>query len=131
MKIAMPLSHDSWRNSGEVPHEGRLGVIDIGSNSIRLVVYDAIKRAPLPLYNEKVFCGLGKNLASTGKLNADGVKLAEACIARFLALVRIMDVVELQILATAAVRDASDGAAFVEALERKHRIDITIISGKK
>jgi exopolyphosphatase/guanosine-5'-triphosphate,3'-diphosphate pyrophosphatase len=125
------LSPEFWRLSGEVTHEGRLGVIDIGSNSIRLVVYDAIKRAPLPLFNEKVFCSLGKGLATTGKLNPEGVKLAEACIARFLALVRIMDVVELQILATAAVRDATDGAAFVEALERKHRIDITVISGKK
>ena len=129
----MPTSYypDTWRTSGEIPHEGRLGVIDIGSNSIRLVVYDGIKRAPLPLFNEKVFCSLGKGLASTGKLNPEGVKLAEGCIARFLALVRIMDVVELQILATAAVRDAQDGAAFVEALERKYRINITVISGKK
>src|SRR5580692_10991987 len=129
----MPAAYppESWRTAGEIPHEGRLGVIDIGSNSIRLVVYDAIKRTPLPLFNEKVFCGLGKGLATTGKLNPDGIKLAENCIARFLALVKIMDVVELQILATAAVRDAADGAAFVEALERKYHIDITIISGKK
>jgi len=128
----LPPPHpEPWRNSGEMPHEGRLGVIDIGSNSIRLVVYDAIKRAPLPLFNEKVFCALGKGLASTGKLNPEGVKLAETAIARFLALVRIMDVVELQILATAAVRDAEDGAAFVEGLERKYRINITVISGKK
>ncbi len=122
---------ESWRDSGERSHEGRMGVIDIGSNSIRLVIYDAIKRAPLPLFNEKVFCSLGKGLATTGKLNPEGVKMAEGCIARFLALVRVMDVVELQILATAAVRDAEDGAAFVEALERRFRIDITVISGKK
>src|SRR5271154_3752116 len=122
------LSPESWRLSGEATHEGRLGVIDIGSNSIRLVVYDAIKRTPLPLFNEKVFCALGKGLATTGKLNPEGVKLAEGCIARFLALVKLMDVVELQILATAAVRDAADGADFVEALERNHHIDITIIS---
>jgi exopolyphosphatase/guanosine-5'-triphosphate,3'-diphosphate pyrophosphatase len=114
-----------------MPHEGRLGVIDIGSNSIRLVVYDTLKRTPLPLFNEKVFCGLGKGLASTGKLNPDGIALAEISIARFLTLVHIMDVVELQILATAAVRDAQDGAAFVEMLERKFNIDITVISGKK
>lgn len=129
----MPTAHfpGAWRTGGDIQHEGRIGVIDIGSNSIRLVVYDALKRAPLPLFNEKAFCGLGKNLASTGRLNPEGVKQAEACIKRFLALVRIMDVVELQILATAAVRDAEDGAAFVEALERKHRINITVISGKK
>lgn len=125
------LTHNAWRTSGNTQHEGRIGVIDIGSNSIRLVVYDALKRCPLPIFNEKVFCGLGRNLASTGKLNPEGVALAEACIRRFLALVRIMDVVELQILATAAVRDAEDGAAFVEALERQHRVNINVISGKK
>lgn len=129
----MPTSFisESWRSRGDTPHDGRIGVIDIGSNSIRLVVYDALKRSPLPLFNEKAFCGLGKNLASTGRLNPEGIKLAEACIRRFLALVRIMDVVELQILATAAVRDAEDGAAFVEMLERRHRVSITVISGKK
>ena len=119
------------RSSGEMTHDGRLGVIDIGSNSVRLVVYDAIKRTPLPLFNEKIFCGLGRGLASTGKLNPEGAKLAESSIKRFLALVHIMDVVELQIIATAAVRDASDGAAFVESLERKFHINITVISGRK
>jgi exopolyphosphatase/guanosine-5'-triphosphate,3'-diphosphate pyrophosphatase len=122
---------NNWRNSGEVRHDGRIGVIDIGSNSIRLVVYDGIKRSPLPIFNEKMLCGLGKGLAVTGKLNPEGVKLAKICIKRFLALVRIMDVVELQVIATAAVRDASDGAEFVESLERKHRISITVVSGKK
>lgn len=119
------------RSGGDVQHEGRIGVIDIGSNSIRLVVYDGVKRAPLPLFNEKIFCGLGKNLASSGKLNPEGIRQAEACMKRFLALVRVMDVVELQIMATAAVRDAQDGAAFVEKLERTHRININVISGKK
>lgn len=121
----------SWRASGEKPHEGRLGVIDIGSNSVRLVIYDAIKRTPLPIFNEKILCGLGKGLASTGRLNPDGVKLAEESLKRFLALVRIMDVVELQILATAAVRDAVDGTEFVETLERKYGVSITVISGIK
>lgn len=119
------------RSYEEARHEGRIGVIDIGSNSIRLVVYDGIKRTPLPLFNEKILCGLAKGLAITGKLNPDGVKLAEECIKRFLTLVRIMDVVELQILATAAIRDAQDGPAFVENLERKYRISITVVSGKK
>lgn len=131
-----PYKTEGWsdlrrRGFSETPHDGRLGVIDIGSNSIRLVVYDAIKRTPLPLFNEKIFCGLGKGLAITGKLNPQGIKQAEACIKRFLALVHIMDVVELQIIATAAVRDAQDGAAFVENLERQNRISITVISGKK
>ena len=127
----MTPTNYKWQKSSESTHDGRLGVIDIGSNSIRLVIYDAIKRSPLPLFNEKLFCGLGKGLASTGKLNPEGIKLAESCIKRFLALVRILDVVELQIIATAAVRDASDGAKFVEMLERKYRVNITVVSGIK
>src|SRR5204862_729316 len=67
----------------------------------------------------------------TGKLNPEGVKLVEASMKRFLALAHVMDVVELQVLATAAVRDASDGVAFVENLERKYRVTITVVSGKK
>lgn len=126
-----PYDKNTGRQYEEVRHEGRIGVIDIGSNSIRLVVYDGIKRTPLPLFNEKILCGLAKGLAITGKLNPEGIKLAESCIKRFLALVRIMDVVELQILATAAIRDAQDGPAFVEQLERKYRISITVVSGKK
>ncbi|HEU5047666.1 MAG TPA: Ppx/GppA family phosphatase [Rickettsiales bacterium] len=127
----IPYHQDTRRHSGEMPHEGRLGVIDIGSNSVRLVIYDAIKRTPLPIFNEKILCGLGKGLAISGKLNPEGKALAESSIKRFLALVRIMDVVELQVIATAAVRDASDGTEFVESLERKYRLNITVISGRK
>ena len=86
---------------------GRLGVIDIGSNSIRLVVYDALKRSAAAAVQRKSILRAGKRAclpAASSILKA--LKLAETSIARFLALVRILDVVELQILATAAVRDA-------------------------
>lgn len=110
---------------------GRIGMVDIGSNSVRLVVYDQLKRAPAALYNEKVLCQLGRGLAITGKLNPDGVEMARAAIARFLAMAQAMEVTELDIVATAAVRDASDGKDFVAELEKRHHIHIDIISGKK
>lgn len=116
---------------GLAAHDGKVGIVDIGSNSVRLVVYDSMKRAPLPVFNEKAFCELGKGLAQTGKLNAQGVVMARECIARFLAMAKIMDVVELYILATAAVRDATDGADFVRELETAHGISVQIISGKE
>jgi exopolyphosphatase/guanosine-5'-triphosphate,3'-diphosphate pyrophosphatase len=112
-------------------HEGRIGIIDIGSNSIRLVIYDGIKRTPKPLYNEKVFCGLGKGLELTGKLNPDAVKCAKQSIARLLTIVRLMDVTELKIMATAAIRDAKDGAVFVDYIEQKHQVHVSVISGKR
>lgn len=112
-------------------NQGKIGLIDIGSNSIRLVVYDRLKRAPASIYNEKVMCQLGKGLAASGKLNPEGVTLANAAIARFVTLAKNMEVTELDIVATAAVRDASDGPEFVETLEREHNIFIEVISGKR
>jgi exopolyphosphatase/guanosine-5'-triphosphate,3'-diphosphate pyrophosphatase len=111
--------------------ESRIGVIDVGSNSIRLVVYDALKRVPLPLYNEKAFCSLGKGLSQTNRLNPEGVKMARKAIARLLAAAKLNRVTELHIIATAAIRDADDGKAFVKEIERTHHIKIDVISGKK
>lgn len=111
--------------------KGLIAIIDIGSNSVRMVVYHALKRVPLPLFNEKYMCALGKGLARTGKLNPEGVKQAEAAIARFLVMATRLEVASLDILATAAVRDASNGDAFVRGLEKAHGITITVISGER
>lgn len=111
--------------------KGLVAVIDIGSNSVRMVVYHALKRVPLPVFNEKYMCALGKGLARTGKLNPVGAKEAEAAIARFLVMASRLEVDSLDILATAAVRDAENGAAFVAALEAQHGVKIQIISGER
>jgi len=111
--------------------DGRVGIIDIGSNSIRLVVYDQQKRSPVPIYNEKVMCALGKGLATTGMLNPEGVELARAALKRFLALGRNMEITSLHVMATAAVRDAQDGASFAQYLEQTYEIDVDVIAGKK
>ncbi len=111
--------------------DGRIAIVDIGSNSIRLVVYDQQKRSPVSIYNEKVMCGLGKGLASSGVLNPEGVVEAKAALARFLAMGRNMEIKSLYIMATAAVRDASDGGEFVRYLEKAYNIKIDVISGEK
>ena len=111
--------------------DGRIGIIDIGSNSIRLVVYDQQKRSPVPIYNEKVMCELGKGLASSGMLNPGGVDLAKQALRRFLAMGRNMEITSLYVMATAAVRDAKDGESFARYLEETYDIDVDIISGKK
>ncbi|MFZ4540557.1 MAG: hypothetical protein ACOYNL_01950 [Rickettsiales bacterium] len=111
--------------------KGLIAIIDIGSNSVRMVVYHALKRVPLPLFNEKYMCALGKGLARTGKLNPEGVKQAEAAIARFLVMANRLAVASLDIIATAAVRDASNGDAFVRSLEKTHGITITVITGER
>lgn len=110
---------------------GRVGVIDIGSNSIRLVVYDRLVRAPIPVFNEKVMCGLGRTLAATGMLDPDGRALAMDNLIRFTALLEGMNVDRVDILATAAVRDATDGADFVAEVARRCALDIAVISGSE
>ena len=109
---------------------GRVGVIDIGSNSVRLVVYDALSRAPVPLLNEKVLCGLGRGLGETGKLNPEGVQSALAHLERFVALARTIGVRRLDALATAAVRDAEDGRAFAAEVRRRTGVPVRILTGE-
>lgn len=111
--------------------DGRIGIIDIGSNSIRLVVYDQLKRVPVPIYNEKVMCALGRGLATSGMLHPDGVELARDALRRFLALGRNMEITSLYIMATAAIRDAKDGASFTRYLEQTYDISVDVISGPK
>lgn len=104
-------------------------IIDIGSNSIRLVIYDAGVRGPVPLFNEKAVCALGVGIGSTGRLSKDGVPAALASVGRFVRLARAMEAERIDILATAAVRDAADGKQFVETIERRYRVQVNILSG--
>lgn len=94
------------------------GVLDIGSNSIRLVVYQGRSRAPVPIFNERVICGIGRGLDSTGHLDPKGAELAIASLRRYAALTRAMGVEDLDVIATAATRDATDGAAFLAQVEK-------------
>ncbi len=111
--------------------DGRIGIIDIGSNSIRLVIYDQQKRSPVAVYNEKVMCALGKGLAASGMLNPDGVEMARTALRRFIAMGRNMEIASLYVMATAAIRDAKDGPAFARYIEETYDIEVDIISGKK
>lgn len=106
-----------------------VGIIDIGSNSIRLCVYDGASRVPVPLFNEKAVCALGFGLGASGRLNPEGVEQALKAVARFVTLSRAMEVERLDILATAAVRDAVDGPNFVEAIEAAHGVEVKVLSG--
>src|ERR1700754_5145544 len=110
--------------------KGRVGIIDVGSNSIRLVVYERASRAPLPVFNEKVLCGLARGLDATGRLNAQGVEMALANIERFAGLTHNMKVSTVDLLATAAVRDAADGPAFLSEVEARTGIKATMVSGQ-
>lgn len=106
-----------------------VAVIDIGSNSIRLVVYDGRARTPIVLLNEKSVCALATGLEASGRLNPEGVPAALAVLGRFSRLTRAMGVGTLAVLATAAVREAVDGPEFVARIERECGFDVTVITG--
>ncbi|MCS0493599.1 exopolyphosphatase [Ancylobacter mangrovi] len=108
-----------------------VAVIDIGSNSVRLVVYERLTRSPTPIFNEKASCGLGREVATTGRLNADAVEKALTTLRRFRVLCDRMGVGKLYVLATAAARDASNGPEFVKACADICRTDVELLSGKR
>lgn len=108
---------------------GRIGVIDIGSNTVRLVVYDVPTRLPFPLFNEKAQCGLGRTIAKTGRLDPDGVQSALRALARFVLLAEAMDVDRLELVATAAVREAEDGPDFVAEIGKRFGCAVDVIDG--
>lgn len=107
----------------------RIGVIDVGSNSVRMVVFDGHCRMPAVLFNEKVMCALGSELPETGRLSPEGVARAQSALVRFSALAPQMRVGALAGIATAAVRDAADGPAFVAEVERRTGIRLRVLTG--
>jgi exopolyphosphatase / guanosine-5'-triphosphate,3'-diphosphate pyrophosphatase len=116
---------------GRLDHGPPVAVIDIGSNSVRLVAYEGLSRSPNPIFNEKILAGLGREVQSTGLLPGDAVDKALAALRRFRALCDTIGVEKLWVLATAACRDADNGRAFIAEAERICRVKIDVLSGKR
>src|SRR5271166_5118707 len=121
----------------KIDAQGRLddgpppAVIDIGSNSVRLVIYEGLTRSPTPIFNEKVLAGLGRQVQSSGLLAQEAIDAALAALRRFRALCDILHVRKIWAIATAACRDARNGHEFIAEAERICRTSITILSGRR
>ena len=113
------------------PASQKIAVLDIGSNSVRLVIYDALKRAPLPVFNEKLLCGLARDIGKTGKLNAEALELAHRCLDRYAHITQAMEVKRVFAFATSAVRDAEDGKPFLSDVKHRYGLDVQILSGEE
>ncbi|RME65261.1 MAG: Ppx/GppA family phosphatase, partial [Alphaproteobacteria bacterium] len=112
--------------------DGRsIGVIDIGSNSVRMVVYEGLMRSPQALFNEKVLCGLGRAVGKTGEIDAAAFDMALATLRRFAHLAGDMELRHLEPVATAAVRDARNGPAFLAAVKAECGLDVRLLSGEE
>ena len=107
----------------------RVGVVDVGSNSVRLVVFDGAARSPAYFYNEKILCGLGSELRQTGRLSVSGRKRAISAIKRFQMVAEGMKIAPLTAVATAAVREAEDGPEFREEIAQETGLRLWVIDG--
>jgi exopolyphosphatase/guanosine-5'-triphosphate,3'-diphosphate pyrophosphatase len=106
-------------------------VFDIGSNSVRLVVYEGLTRSPTPIFNEKVLAGLGREVQTTGLLAPDAIEKATAALRRYRALCDTIGAEQVWAIATAACRDAKNGDEFIAAAERICRTKVKVLSGKR
>ncbi|MES3028243.1 MAG: Ppx/GppA phosphatase family protein [Pseudomonadota bacterium] len=104
-------------------------VIDVGSNSVRLVIYRLEGRAIWTVFNEKALAGLGRDLPVTGRLSPDGVETALVALRRFRAALSGWDRTDIFAVATAAVREASDGPAFLARVEMETGLRLRVLSG--
>jgi exopolyphosphatase/guanosine-5'-triphosphate,3'-diphosphate pyrophosphatase len=136
-RAASSASSRKKRNTAPVSPKGRLdhgppvAVFDIGSNSIRLVIYEGLTRAPTPIFNEKVLAGLGRQVQTTGLLAPEAIETALAALRRFRTLCDILEVETIHAIATAACRDARNGRDFIVEAERICRTPIRVLSGKR
>jgi len=106
-------------------------VIDIGSNSVRLVVYRLEGRAIWTVFNEKVLAGLGRDLAKTNRLSPDGVVQTLQALKRFRAVLEAVNPAETFVVATAAARDAEDGPAFIDRVKTETGFTVRVLTGEE
>lgn len=116
---------------GRLPGIAPVSVVDIGSNSVRIVIYEGLSRSPAMLFNEKVLCGLGKGLASTGRMDPTAVERALAALRRFRALSEQARAAHIYPLATAAAREASNGDKFIRDAEEILGCRIQVLTGEE
>ncbi|MGV8854803.1 MAG: exopolyphosphatase [Devosia sp.] len=126
-----------WGVDADPTAQGRIkgakpvAVLDIGSNSVRLVVYERHARALTPLYNEKSSCALGRGVGQAGRLAEANMAQALNAIKRFALVSRMMRVGKVFILATSAVRDAANRDEFVSAVEALMASPVRVLSGEE
>lgn len=123
-----PYAEQGFRQT-DLPLHRHVAVIDVGSNSIRLVIYEHDGRMPIPVFNEKTLCGLGAGVAATGRLTSDAMLAAIQCLQRFRLLLSELAVLRVDVFATAAVRDALNGRDFVRQIKQQVGFKINILTG--
>jgi exopolyphosphatase / guanosine-5'-triphosphate,3'-diphosphate pyrophosphatase len=104
-------------------------IVDIGSNSVRMVVYDQLGRAPLPRYTERSLCRLGDGLAQTGAISAESFRRTVEAVRRFRAIADAMKVSRIDVTATEAIRRALNGPDLAAAITAASGLEVRILTG--
>lgn len=106
-----------------------IAIIDIGSNSVRMVIFDYAHKQPIIIFNERVFCGLARDLDKTKKLNKSAVKIAVTALQGFVFLAKARGIKKIITIGTAALREAADSKKFIDTVYKKTKLKIKIIKG--
>lgn len=109
----------------------KFAVVDIGSNTVRLVVYESMRRAPYVIFNEKIICGLGRGLSETNMMQDKAMDVVIENLKRFHLMLGKMDVENYRVVATSAVREAKNGPEFAKRIKQECNLDVAVISGKE
>ncbi len=125
-----PLSK-TLKKIGRLRPDAPIGVLDIGSNSIRLVAYSGSARTPVPIYNERAFCKLGASVAKTGYIKGKPYTLALRTLRRFRAMADRLGIEKMTPFATAAIRDAKNGVEFLSEIEAILNMPVRVLSGEE
>jgi exopolyphosphatase/guanosine-5'-triphosphate,3'-diphosphate pyrophosphatase len=130
--MAQPVAELDHRRAGALRNaRGPVAIVDIGSNSVRLVIYESFSRIPAVIHNEKAICAIGRGMVTHGRLDDDGMVLAIEALARFRMLADAHGASARDAVATAAARDASNGREFIAKAERAWGGPIRILSGEE
>ena len=110
----------------------RLGVLDVGSNTVHLQVVDAHPGArPNPTTNQKVELRLHEYIDKTGFVTKEGIHLLHSAIDAAVAHAHEFKTEEILAFATSAIRDSKNGKEILDELNRKHEIDLRVLTGEE
>lgn len=123
-----------WQTKGQASAASKLrgpvAIVDIGSNSVRLVVYESQTRVAATLQNEKSICAIGRDMVTSGRLHAEGCTAALEALSRFRMIADGLNAIHHDAVATAAARDASNGAEFIRRAESAWGRPIRVLAGE-
>ncbi len=116
---------------GRLPEYSPVGIVDIGSNSVRLVIYDGARRSPTAFFNEKILCGLGRGLTTTGRMSEASIGRALVALMRFREMADQIGATKVYAIATAAAREAKNGPDFIRNAKKALKVPIRVLSGRE